>query len=125
MSLTQYLKQELNRLARTPTMAKLLERSDRRRARGGGVSRAAVEAVLSHVLWVTWRQRAGSRLTVAGYRATGGIAQAIATTAEQVYTALDKDGQDAVRRMLPRLVRVGEDSADTARCCSAASAPQA
>ena len=44
MSLTQYLKQELNRLARTPTMAELLERSDRRRARGSGASRAAVEA---------------------------------------------------------------------------------
>lgn len=44
LSLTQYLKQELSRLASTPTMAELLERADRRRARGGGASRAAVEA---------------------------------------------------------------------------------
>lgn len=44
MSLTQYLKQELSRLARTPTMTELLDRADRRRARGGGASRAAVEA---------------------------------------------------------------------------------
>lgn len=44
MSLTQYLRQELSRLARTPTMAELLERADRRRARGGGASRDAVEA---------------------------------------------------------------------------------
>lgn len=44
MSLTQYLRQELSRLAQTPTMAELLERVDRRRARGGGASRAAVEA---------------------------------------------------------------------------------
>lgn len=44
MSLTQYLKQELSRLARTPTMAELLERADRRRTWGGGASRAAVEA---------------------------------------------------------------------------------
>ena len=44
LSLTQYLKQELSRLARTPTMAELLDRADRRRARGGGVSRVAVEA---------------------------------------------------------------------------------
>ncbi|MGH4025479.1 MAG: hypothetical protein ACRDRV_12970 [Pseudonocardiaceae bacterium] len=44
MSLTQYLRQELSRLARTPTMGELLERADRRRARGGGASREAVEA---------------------------------------------------------------------------------
>nr|WP_255414880.1 caspase family protein [Amycolatopsis sp. BJA-103] len=71
--------------------------------------------LLSHALWATWRQRSGARLTVAGYRASGGIAQAIATTAEQVYTELDELGQEAARRVLPRLVRVGEDSADTAR----------
>ncbi|MGK3208653.1 caspase, EACC1-associated type [Amycolatopsis sp. MEPSY49] len=71
--------------------------------------------LLSHALWATWRERAGSRLTVAGYRATGGIAEAIATTAERVYTALDDNARDATRRVLPRLVRVGDDTADTAR----------
>lgn len=70
--------------------------------------------LLSHALWSTWRYRAGSRLTVAGYRAAGGITQAIATTAEQVYTTLDAAGQDAVRRMLPRLVRVHDELADAA-----------
>ncbi|HEY2766397.1 MAG TPA: hypothetical protein VGJ13_20655 [Pseudonocardiaceae bacterium] len=43
----KYLKQELSRLARTPTMAELLERADRRRARNGGASRAAVEAAFA------------------------------------------------------------------------------
>ncbi|GAA2792722.1 hypothetical protein GCM10010452_21370 [Crossiella cryophila] len=71
--------------------------------------------LLSHVLWATWRQRSGSRLTVRGYRASGGIAQAIATTAEQVYTELDEPGREAARRLLPRLVRVSPDSVDTAR----------
>ncbi|MEU9691714.1 WD40 repeat domain-containing protein, partial [Amycolatopsis japonica] len=71
--------------------------------------------LLSHVLWATWRQRSGSRLTIAGYRAVGGISEAIAATAEQVYGELDEPGREAVRRMLPRLVRVGEDAADTAR----------
>ncbi|MFE6838583.1 caspase family protein [Streptomyces sp. NPDC057705] len=71
--------------------------------------------LLSHVLWATWEKRAGTRLTVAGYRAAGGISQAIAETAEGEYTALDEAGQEAVRRMLPRLVRVGTDTTDTAR----------
>jgi WD40 repeat protein len=71
--------------------------------------------LLSHALWATWRKRAGSRLTVAGYRAAGGISKAITSTAEQVYGELDEPGQEAVRRMLLRLVRVGGDSADTAR----------
>ncbi|MFD9336611.1 hypothetical protein ACFWBF_19740 [Streptomyces sp. NPDC060028] len=71
--------------------------------------------LLSHVLWATWEKRAGTHLTVAGYRAAGGISQAIAETAEREYTALDEAGRKAVRRMLPRLVRVGTDTTDTAR----------
>jgi hypothetical protein len=45
-----------------------------------------------------WRDRAGDR-----------------DHAEQVYGSLHGAGRDAVRRMLPRLVRVGEDASDTAR----------
>ncbi|WP_405021326.1 caspase family protein [Kitasatospora sp. NBC_00070] len=71
--------------------------------------------LLSHVLWATWLRRAGSRLTVAQYRAAGGIAEAIKTTAEHTYDGLSPQGQEAIRLMLPRLVRVGEDSADTAQ----------
>ncbi|MFE5809401.1 hypothetical protein [Streptomyces sp. NPDC056491] len=71
--------------------------------------------LLSHALWATWEKRAGTSLTVAGYRAAGGISQAIAETAEREYTTLDEAGQEAVRRMLPRLVRVGTDTTDTAR----------
>jgi len=80
-----------------------------------GRSPAEALPLLSHVLWATWRRRTGPRLTVAGYRASGGISEAIATTAERVYGELDEPGQQAARRMLPRLVRVGEDSVDTAR----------
>ncbi|MHA6765569.1 nSTAND1 domain-containing NTPase [Streptacidiphilus sp. PAMC 29251] len=76
---------------------------------------AAALPLLSHVLQETWKNRAGNRLTVSGYRATGGIARAIATTAENVYDQLDQDGREAVRLMLPRLVRVGEGVADTAQ----------
>ncbi|KIF00452.1 hypothetical protein PL81_41170 [Streptomyces sp. RSD-27] len=71
--------------------------------------------LLSHVLWATWLRRSGSRLTVAQYRAAGGIAEAIKTTADSTYDGLDPQGREAVRLMLPRLVRVGEDTADTAQ----------
>ncbi|WP_327303242.1 caspase family protein [Streptomyces sp. NBC_01298] len=78
-------------------------------------SAAGALPLLSHVLWATWLRRAGSRLTVAQYRAAGGIAEAIRTTADDTYDGLDPQGREAVRLMLPRLVRVGEDSADTAQ----------
>lgn len=72
--------------------------------------------LLSHVLRAAWQHSGGgTRLTIAGYRDTGGIAAAIRTTADDVYTGLDEHGQDAVRLMLPRLVRVGEEAADTAK----------
>ncbi|MFD7323204.1 AAA family ATPase [Streptomyces sp. NPDC059875] len=79
-----------------------------------GQPAAGALPLLSHVLWATWTRRTGSRLTVAQYRATGGIEEAIKTTAEETYEALDSAGREAVRLMLPRLVRVGEGSADTA-----------
>lgn len=71
--------------------------------------------LLSHALWATWQRRSGVRLTVAGYRATGGIARAIAATADDTYAGLDSAGRTAARWLLPRLVRIGDDGADTAR----------
>jgi hypothetical protein len=50
VKLTEYAREDLldpdgaAQLARTSTLAELLERADRRRARGGGASRATVEA---------------------------------------------------------------------------------
>ena len=44
LSLTQYLRRELEQLASTPTFAEWLERADQLRARYGGVSRTSVEA---------------------------------------------------------------------------------
>ena len=46
LSLTAYLKRQLEAMAARPTMAEILERADRRRARGVAVSgQAIVEAV--------------------------------------------------------------------------------
>ncbi|MGW0517090.1 nSTAND1 domain-containing NTPase [Crossiella sp. NPDC003009] len=71
--------------------------------------------LLSYALLGTWEHREQDRLTVAGYRATGGIRGAVAAAAEQVYTQLDEDARQAARRLLLRLVRLGPDGEDTRR----------
>ena len=49
--------------------------------------------LLSHALRVTWEQRDGRTLTVEGYRASGGVASAIAQTADSVVEAVPPDRQ--------------------------------
>ncbi|WNM33490.1 hypothetical protein RKE30_25420 [Streptomyces sp. Li-HN-5-11] len=71
--------------------------------------------LLSHTLWAIWQQRTGARLTVAGYRESGGVNEAIARSADTAYAALDDAGRGAVRRMFPRMVRIGDDTVDTAQ----------
>ena len=44
--------------------------------------RAGRLPLLAHVLQATWARRSGNRMTLSGYRATGGIARAVADTAE-------------------------------------------
>ena len=83
-------------------------------AGGGGIGAGALP-LLSHALWAIWQKRSGTRLTMAAYRAVGRVTGAIATTADEAYGALSADEQDAVQRMLPRLVRVGEEAPDTIR----------
>ncbi|APU15699.1 MULTISPECIES: hypothetical protein [Actinoalloteichus] len=72
--------------------------------------------LLAHALRATWQQRHGSVLTVAGYRATGGIAHAVATTAERVFTGLPSPAaQQAARTLFLRLVKIGEGVEDVRR----------
>jgi WD40 repeat protein len=93
-------------------------------AAGTGVSTASAGwesyaagrlALLSYALQQTWRNREGRRLTVAGYRATGGIDRAVAQAADHVYDKLDPAGQIALQRVLLRLVTLGEGTPDTRR----------
>ncbi len=71
--------------------------------------------LLAYALQQTWQHREGRRLTVAAYRATGGIDAAVARTAETVYERFDAEGKQAARRLLLRLVSPGEGTADTRR----------
>ncbi|MCK1819196.1 hypothetical protein MTQ10_06125 [Streptomyces sp. XM83C] len=78
----------------------------------GGTGRLPL---LAHALRATWQQRHGHTLTVDGYRVTGGIQGAVATTAERLYDALPPSCREAARWVFLRLVIVGRDADDTRR----------
>ncbi|MFI2546614.1 hypothetical protein ACH5AJ_21860 [Streptomyces rochei] len=80
-----------------------------------GTHDAGVLPLLSHALLATWQRRKAGRLTLAGYRAAGGIQGAVAATAERAWSDLDPAARDAARLLLLRLVRVSEDTQATRR----------
>ena len=65
--------------------------------------------LMSHVLAETWQRREGRTLTVAGYRASGGIQGAVAQSAEQVYAQLTPEQRPMLKALLLRLVTPGPD----------------
>ena len=71
--------------------------------------------LLAYALRATWDRRAGSTLTVAGYREAGGIHGAVAAEAERICADLPAGGADAARRMMLRLVNVGREGQLTRR----------
>ncbi|MFF2130044.1 helix-turn-helix domain-containing protein [Streptomyces olivochromogenes] len=71
--------------------------------------------LLSHVLLETWRRRRGKTLTMDGYEAAGGLAGAIAKSAEDVFGHLTEDQARTARRILLRLVTPGDGTPDTRR----------
>ena len=60
--------------------------------------------MLSHALQETWARREGRTLTVAGYEASGGIREAVARSAEEVYSGVATEQQPMLRALLLRLV---------------------
>ncbi|MGW3865239.1 nSTAND1 domain-containing NTPase, partial [Streptomyces sp. NPDC005047] len=80
-----------------------------------GTHDAGVLPLLSHALLATWQRRKAGRLTLAGYRAAGGIQGAVAGTAERAWSDLDPAARTAARLLLLRLVRLGEDTQATRR----------
>ncbi len=72
-----------------------------------GGDRAGRLPLLAHVLQATWARRSGNRMTLSGYRATGGIARAVADTAEAAWAAIDPRHRDLARAVLLALVHVG------------------
>ncbi|MFI0441610.1 nSTAND1 domain-containing NTPase, partial [Streptomyces eurythermus] len=80
-----------------------------------GAHDAGVLPLLSHALLATWQRRKAGKLTLAGYRAAGGIQGAVAATAERAWSGLDPAARTAARLLLLRLVRLGEDTQATRR----------
>ncbi|GFJ94094.1 AAA family ATPase [Phytohabitans rumicis] len=74
-------------------------------ARDGGYPSGAVP-LLAHALRSTWLRRAGHRLTIEGYRAAGGVRNAVADTAERIYVSLDGGDQARLRAGLLGLVAI-------------------
>lgn len=98
------------------------------RRAGGSVERALVTKLLadaagqpgalplvSHALLETWRQRRGDVLTLAGYEATGGVAGAIAQTAEAVYQGFEPARRETAERLFTRLVALGDHGVEDTR----------
>ena len=63
--------------------------------------------LLSHALLETWKRREGNTLTVAGYRASGGIHGAVAQSAERLYAQIDPEHRPLLRDLVLRLVSPG------------------
>ena len=101
--------------ARAPGEMAVLEAGSGRASPAAGSYEAGRLPLLAYALQQTWRHREGRQLTVAAYRATGGIDGAVARAAEAVYERFGADGRQAVQQLLLRLVSLGEGTADTRR----------
>lgn len=77
--------------------------------------RPAVLPHLSHALVETWVRREGLTLTVDGYETAGGIAGAIARSAESAYQSMSPPEQDACRSITLRLIERGAAGASIRR----------
>jgi WD40 repeat protein/DNA-binding SARP family transcriptional activator/class 3 adenylate cyclase len=71
--------------------------------------RAGALPLLSTALAETWERRAGHTLTLAGYRAAGGVNGAVARMAEDAYEALPPGARAAARPLLLRLCDAGQE----------------
>ena len=71
--------------------------------------------LLGHALREAWLRREGRTITLVGYRDSGGVRSAIATTADRALAALDDEGQAVARRVLLRMVELRSDGDDARR----------
>lgn len=76
--------------------------------------------LLSHTLRETWEHREGGRLTLAGYQATGGVSRSLARSADAALAGVGLADRARARRMLTRLVLLGEGSEPARRKVPAA-----
>lgn len=71
--------------------------------------------LLQYALTELFEQREGQTLTLAAYRKSGGVLDALASRAEELYQTLDSAQQDLTRQLFLRLITLGEGAEDTRR----------
>ncbi|MCU0511860.1 MAG: TIR domain-containing protein [Anaerolineae bacterium] len=71
--------------------------------------------LLQYALKELYERRDGAKLTLAAYEAIGGVRQALARHAEDIYSQFDETTQGILRRVLLRLVEVSETGEATRR----------
>ncbi len=71
--------------------------------------------LLQYALKELYERREGAKLTTAAYEAIGGVRQALAKHAENIYAGLSSTQQEQMRRVLLRLVEVGDSGEATRR----------
>lgn len=71
--------------------------------------------LLQYALTELFEQRQGRQLTLAAYRAIGGVSGALSRRADELYIGLTEPAQQAVRQLFLRLVTVGEGMSDARR----------
>jgi len=71
--------------------------------------------LLSYALLATWQRGGRNHLTIADYRAVGGIRGAVRQAAEELYGELDGSQQELARRIFSRLVRLDAAGPPTRR----------
>ena len=71
--------------------------------------------LLSHALRVTWEHRDGRTMTVEAYRESGGVASAIAQTADAVVESIPANQHRLMRNLFLRLTELGEGTEDSRR----------
>ncbi|WP_024936666.1 PD40 domain-containing protein [Actinomadura welshii] len=78
------------------------------RSPAGGYDAGALP-LLSQAMLTIWEHREDDRLTGRGYALTGGVTQAVATSAEAAYADLDPGRQRLARHVFHRLTAVSRD----------------
>ncbi|GAB3922057.1 hypothetical protein GCM10029976_009980 [Kribbella albertanoniae] len=71
--------------------------------------------LLSHALLATWERASNGRMTLAGYLSSGGIAGAVALSAEQAYGRLTASERNVARELFLRMVNPGDRTGDSRR----------
>lgn len=96
----------------------LLRDTAPRRPGAAGRPATGTLPLLAHALYATWLQSPPGRMTIAAYRAAGGVEGAVAASADHVYEPMDLEHREVTRQLFMSLVHVRPDAADTRRSLS-------